>query len=1652
MAIDKKKSLDIMRRCFPSWSDIRKRTKKSKGGSLLRAYAEEFGRLDGALEDYKKMFFLVNHKGHEDEVPSTLKAALIGKSDDVTIDSISCTVTDSEAQFLENLGTMALRAGAYILFHDRLAKEEKAILYSVNGSQYRAELFEIPIWNIFDEFAKFAGIERFEGETNTELEARTYAVFKDFPNPTDAGLKRAIRDALVPVADIDESEISISPIDDAFDMSDAELADIYEQFAQFNRDLFRTKVWNLDNWENGFQKQGWMSHSWDKPMPVTKDGVGSNDSLKVAYLKDLDTTGFTDVDVTAYKRDFETAKHYVSKHPVEDAITLSLTRYGNTIQPVKVDFAVKAYDVLKLEHPENIRIRATRQASGVQKIAISDIATELYGVEVEERGLLEKKKDYIVRFTPKSSFSDMTIDRLILRNGTVSKNLLDEDGSFVFRGNTLVNKFVRAHATSLSDLSKNDNIIDTQGGLSIGPDKASGSFDIDVQGMENELIAWKGSCREVGIMGTAYIEAENGFELSDGVYTDTNVDSLGTLTIGGKGHEMTCNSFSFAVSKTTGRTKQGVVMVTILADDKEEKLTLRSGDKLERSYGSRIPVCISIQKYGQNAVSIEDIRMASYDVALSMSDGSSLQYLGSTTRLPDKIEQGVTLHVGIQPYTSANPCIEYVHIGGSLAGSCYEQTFSTGSMKEPRLDIKTDCNVSLYEWDRDTGRVTPVVKEKEYRTNNRYYNPYDEPGQIVIDTSAFSSITDSKPSIGKKYSGGTKPYITLASGESVDEITIVGTMTELVSDRSVEKYVVPDGQTRDWDVYATNAQKGLVLKSDKYGALELAKISHDDIGRRADSFSVTGLPDGVTAYFVYGDGSTQEVKPGIRNNSFRCITFSYDKAQEYIAYNSVSVITGSTDAAQVTNTFQPVLSLSQLHLYEIEKPTNLPEKTDLWFTETQKLICLGAANPYIHVETEERLDNKSRWDIEVTRVVNRCILSNEILLDEKYLVNGDYHELSEYIVEAPEGMTIHFKGSGEKQEKIEVPKVGIQKLAYSNVQNVSIRVRGIRVRSGYQVMEKEGIILWDDDTYAGETAKITYSVLTPVYLTYTSAYEDKLYDIVGLKEGTLKAVDTKRFYGLKDKEFRMFSLGKPDLVITKCSNPAFTSTYHDGRLVVLQMKDDERIAVKSGYIYDDGKEYYYFNDKFHDGISQSEGVEFFNVSRQGSDMIFHIGSKNVLPNSSMREDSMRTLCHFDFASYPLGGVSSMGRLTACESYNLWYLSNMDASLASAQQGIGIAFQSQDGEGCAALDITKYAEAGKTISLFADGVQPYLVKEKLAGGMPFAKSVFIDMDEAEALSQDGSIFCASLPEAGEEEKVYLVVAGESGKVDDIIISDEAGDLASLHKKNIDKMLLKFDESLPKNYEYDAGFTRDGAAYDDAVCGSDGTISTSSSIEYGLTKLHEATLTDCSISKADYKDGRITAVRNGAVIKTRPFYVRSSQSAKALYVKVNSILGGSRKGFDIEVYGSPTGSKGFTQIASATGTNLVTVPESKVMNYAYVVVRAKSGKVIDSIEAYAQYAEMNGIPLVSEPKNKGTFTSKVYDLGISANYKFDGVSAEEDGEVRYEVRGARKDKNDIVFTEWKGVGSEFENYRLFQFRTTIDGAGTTVKIDKYRMVAN
>lgn len=1655
MAIDKTRSLGIMRHCFPSWSDIRKRVKKSTGGSILRAYAEEHGRLNDTLEDYKKIFFLVNYKGHEEEYPDYLYAATVGDVDidDLAVDSISCEITEDEPTFLADMKNKTLKSDAYLLFHESALGDDKdSILYSVDGSQYRSELVKIPIWNAFDEFAKFAGIERFSGETNKELEARTYAVFKDFPNPTADGLKRAIRDALIPVADIDESAISITPIDETLDLSDEEMANIYEQFVQFNRDLFRTKIWNIDNWENGFQKQGWMPHAWDKPMEITQDGVGSNDSLKISYLRDLDTTGFTDVEVSAYKKDFESVKRYVSKHPVEDAIELTLTKYGDKIEPVKIDYAIRAYDIKRVEHPEDIRINATRTSTGVKSIALEDIVTEVHGVEVQEKGKVDSDSEYLLRFYPKDDYSSMSISKCLLIDGTNEDDVRYENGQYKMVDGVLVNSFVKAHVSEISQFARNDNMVDTIDGMTIGKDKASGNFDIDVKGMENELVTWKATCRETSIMGTSYISCSNGFEYDKdkSVYTDSLADSLGTVIIGGKGNEMTCNSFSFALEKAANASKQGAVMVTIDADGEQEKVVLRTGGRFSRSYKKRTKTCIIIQKYGQNAVSIKDIRMSSYDIDLSMSDGTPLKYLNDTVRLPSKITGRAVLRVNVIPYISASPVLEYVHVGGSLRGACCELQFNTEDLEHPKLDIKTDCDVTLYKM--EGGRPKVIGQEKQYTTENSYYNPYDEAGQIVVNLSEFSSIENSSPVIESKYEGGKKTYITLNGGESMSRISVSGSITEVVSSKSLLSYAEASGKKAS-RLYFTKADRGIIMDAGKDGISSFT-IPHAQIGRSASKFQVVGLPDGVVAYFVYGDGSMQEITASALSTSFDSIVLSYDAAKEYIAYNSTSMVSQKTSVG-IVNTFQPVLSLTEEHLYEIDPPLNPEHKAKFQFMETKTLRTIESGDK-IEITVEEELKNKGRWPLDVKRVIDRCVLSNEILLDKQYLVDGTYHELSEYIIETPKGLELNYGEPVKRTEKTTVPETGILKLRYSNVSGITVYIDGLQKKYGFSVMNEEGIIIWEDD-FLGKDVELQYSVKEPSYLVYSKEYEDKLYELVDNNTDALKLVSTKKFSGAKDKDTFQPGFDTADVVVTKCSNPAFTSIYQNGIVSVIQLRDDEHIAVKSGYIYDAGQEYYRFNDTHHEDVEQADSIEFHNVSRQENDMLFHMKSCNYLPCSDMRTDAMTSLCHFDFTKDgSVKGASRAGRMTSCESYNLWYLVDMNASLTETAYGTGISFVSEGGTGYAALDITKYAQDDTKISFFKSGsLSVFLVKEELVDGMPFLKSVFLDMGRAEAFVEEYGFVHHALENVEEGCRVYLVLSGTSGSIDDIVIADSSKNIATLHEKNIKRFGIDIKERFPKRYECDLEFTRDGAVYEDTVCESDGTITTSTSVEYGLTEIDDAVLTDCAIHNADYKNGKITTVRQNAEIKTRHTFIRSSSSVYAVYVKVNSILDGKRKGFDIEVYMSSHPDGGYTLAASGTGTNLVTVTKNNIKSYMYVVIRAKSGKVIDSVETYARYAESETSDLVSIPKESGYFISKVYEMDEEANYKFAGMDAEinnNEGDVQCQVRGFKKNDDASEFTDWKNEGEILEGYSMFQFRVKIIGDGASVKINSFRMVAS
>ncbi len=1660
MELSQARSLDIMKHCFPSWSDIRKRTQTSAGGSLLMAYAKESEHFQEAIDAYKSIFFLVNYKGREDEIPDYLYGALVGEHDDMQVISVDCRLTEDRDEFLKHPDTMALHQNGVILFHEKLLPAgTESITYAAGKNQYTAEVAQVRIWNAFDEFAKFAGLERYDGERNKELAARTYAVFQNFPNPTEEGLKRAIANAVVPFENITPAEIRIEPINaETLDLSDEQIAEVYERFVQFNHDLFRTKVWNQDTWEHSFQKQGYLSHAWDKPMAVTQDGVGYNDSLRVDYMRNLDTNGRTDVEVYGYKKDFETVKEYVAQNNVEDSIPLTLSKYGDAIEPKQIEYAIRAYDVRKLEHPENIYIRATKKSSGKVRISLADIVTEMHGVEREDRGFLDSNQSYRLVFEPQGDFSSMTVSRCVLHSNHDDIDLRKPQQEYVLRHGVLANSYVRAHVTTTAGISRNDNIIDSPDGMTIGPKRASGSFNVNVDGMDNEMVSIRTSCREIDITDMPYVERFSGFRLSDDhrALINEQPDGLGSIVVGGPKNPMWCNSFSFSFDSNPDPSKQGSIRVIITADGSREDFTYTHGGLISRTYDKRTQVQIVIQKEGQNPVTIRNIRMSSYDIQLSMTNGEGLSQLGGVTRLPDRIAPGAQLHVEIVPYNAAYPAIESVHIGGSLNGAAYTADFDTYGCEECQLDILTDCKVSLYR--QEFGKYQLVGLPGEYSTQARFYNEMDEVGQLIIGMEDFVSIVDSTVAIHHKYRGTDKTYINVMPGESLDTIEVTGDVIKQISNQPITDYLF-NGDICNWDVYVTKAGN-FMLGRHKDGAVEKISIRHEKLGYQADSFAIVGLPDGISPEFVYDDGDTRSLTDAVTDSRFDSINLTYNDAKAYIAYNSVSMISESRDDVEISNTFNPLMSLSELHYYELEQPLNADRKTRVTFSDG-RLYAFGMGGKTLHVETELPAKNRAAWPIEVKRVENRFILSNEIPLGTRCLVEGTYHELQEYMIQPPRGIEVHYELAGNYAEEVVVPASKITKLQYSNAMVYQISLVGeMEDILDYEAMNEEGIVVWTNDKFIGRKVTIKYTLNRPSYLTFTKAYEGALYKLVSYQSDAYKLIGQQTVKNLQNGDSFEFSFKeKADHIITECSNPAFEVVRSNGLYKVAQVRTDGRLAVHNGYIYDSGREYYYFNDKFQDHVEQVNSIEFHNVSRQRDEMLFHMSSRNFMPHSDMEADAMAELCHIDFRTYQLEGVSQFNHLTSCDSYNLWYTVGMDVSIHDG----GLAFRAKNGTGYAVMDVTRYIRKGNIISLAVDGdLTPNLVRETLVDGMPFARSIFLNLSKGLAFHKEDG-FCSLVIEDEPEEgvKYYLTIMGTKGTMDDLISMPftTMGDMRGSHVKNIDRLGLRIEEHLPRKFRYDLDFTDTGAAYEDVVCSRDGEISTASSVAFGLTRAASVNLTDCLITGADYRDGAIISVEKDAFIKSRPFFLKASASVYAAYIKVNEIVDGRYAGFDISVYGADLRDGDYVLLRRERNANMVELFRDEIYPYLFVEITADKSKVITSVELYARYAELGGeAELVPTLHTSGSFISKVYDLGTAATYRFDGVDDEVEtgsGEVQYFVRGLREKNGDMVFTEWKPYLRDdpdmvFGDYRLFQFRADIRGEDTVLKIKQYRMV--
>lgn len=1652
--INYKKSLNKAKGYFPSHTDFRKRTDKSIGGAVLHAMSKESDNIQDTIEEYKKDFFLLCYTGREETIPAYFFVTPVGIADKITVDGYIIT-TDVEV-FYSDFSTYILYQDGFLIIHPSALEDgADSISYIVNDIYtYKSKLEYRHIWNVFDEFALFAGLKRLEDETNTELAWRTLQVFKSWPSSTNQGLKNSIKNILINYEKISDDDISIE-VPTAENLAE-ELPsgeDVYEHITQYNRDLFRTKKWDSSLWEHSFKKLGYLAHPWDKQPKEVKNGIGFGNDVKVDYLRNFNGEDTTRAIITGYKKDRKTVYDYVRNNNIETTIPLKLTKYEDTITPKRVEFRVTASEVQKI-NAQKIFIDAFQKQTGTISYPISDLYVSSENVTQEPRNKVLANRTYRLRFMAKSAYDDMSIFKCSLQQGSQSKDLRKESGRFKFKKGVLTNSDILAHVNSTIGMKSFDNIVNVNNGFSIESTAKPAVAKIDVTGMSQAIIQYETECQEVNVTdNSSIVTASENFKLSnDGrSYTASTTDSLSTIQISLK----SCGSYSFELAKNTGNVPQGAIIVTTIIDGNATQETYTNAATISNKFKETKDVQILIKKYGQAPVTIKNISACRYKVTLT-TDKGDLVVTPMSKRLP-VFSGSNLLTVTIEAYTAFSPVVKFVHVGSSLLNAKHDIEFTPTA--DGFLDIKSSCKVALYD-------ISSGVKllSDNYVTTPLYRNTSTSVGYIVLDTGSFTSIVSSSPVIQHTYKGQPFDYIELQPGEAIDNIIISGTKLSSVSSKTLSSLLYKDAA--NYEVYISRATSSFIVKNG--GNTELKPLKREDIDGRADVVKISGEIESLTAMFIIDSEKDITSVGSELDRNFETLTLIPHDKQDFVAYNSIYMLSEEKRGFPLANTFYPIMSFTELYFYRISDINAENENTSVKFIQdngNEQNWSVGVPAKGLVAKTKVDFNNTQTYEINISYLRDRYILSNEIPLSDYYSIDGNQKELAEFIISPPEGMAITSIPI-EVEETIYAENDGFNKLQYSNVKILSIKNSSGLLITSYDILPTEGILIWKDAALAGKSLKINYIVQKPVSIAYVD--DNLLYKEVSYSTGAYKKIGPViTINDLEDGATIPVSFDEePDKVTVSLSNDTFESIVSPDlkSVKIIKIADTDKLAYHNGYFYDSGQEFWQFCNKYEDTTDRMANVNLENVTRLGDQFLFRMKSTNLLPHSSMNADTLTLLCELDFQKKRFENISKLNSLTACNTLSSWHGFNMDISLCSAVNDIGINFKekSNDVVSYAVFEITDYISKNDIISMWTSGqLNIYFTQETQKDNMSFTKSVCIDEDALKAFSKTQDFVYYIMKEPPSPETRYYIVIVGNGAIDDIIIKKytNLADMMSSHTKNINKLGFVFHEQLVPNYTHKLVFDKVGSSYKNLEINSSNVIRPSTTVEWGLTQIERFEIDDCTFIGGDQHKDWVIATRNDTVVTTPSFYISNQASAQKVFIKVNDVFSKQLKGFTIKAYGCSFRNGKYTKFFEAQDTNIAEISGDNIPNFIKVEICMTKGQVVNSVDVYAKYVERDNVTNVaSMPKNGGEILSKIYDLGDVYKFKISGVNFESNQaqNIKIYVRGFRENKYDFVATDWIEYinGSEsgiapvsFDDYRLLQFKIIVTGQDTQITIKDF-----
>lgn len=1639
---------------FPRWMSIRKYPRTSNGGKYLQSLIKEQDNINIALQKYIKDFFLATYIGREDTILDYGFIAQIGNVDiENTNNNLGLKITDNPRYFLNNRNTSCLLQDGYIILDPINAPEDLIFRYTYNNFKYTSKLTKVHIWNIFDEFALMSSLERFENETNKELMQRCFAVFKNKPNSTEQGIKNTIINTLTNYLPLTNSDIKIETLNqNNIYLNDDIYGNIYERLAQFNKDFFRTKVWDISLWEHNFKKLDFIPVEWDTKLDFYQIGTGQNNDL-ITKISDSNNST-TNLKITGYEASQILINDYVHKHNITKEIPLKLTQYKNELKSKTIEYKILASEVTKVE-PTSVYLKSSIKKTGDYICYLEDIVTNTDDLTIVNPGKLTPG-NYKLKFLPKNDYASMNIYYADIIHQENKTSLLKENQVFKFKDGILQNVDILGHINSLAGLKTYSNITEKNNTLTIGPESSSGELSIDISKMGGKPLNIKTSCKEVNYTSDSQFVTYNGFVLQNDILTASGTDSISNIII-----DLDCSSLSFEFLKSDNPSLQGTISVLITIDNEvDQESGLWTSAKIYRkNFNKFCHIHVEIQKTGMNSVSIKNIMASRYRITKWL-DYGELITTPFNTMLPNYgSDIKNNLHIKIESFSSYAPVIEYIHIGPSLKYASYEID-NISISNDDILKFHTDCKVELY--------LNNKLIQNNFTTYNIYKNETSRDILLEIDTAGFISInSSSKDILTTNYNGKIINYITINSKEEISYIVINGTYSIDKERKNINELL---NLNKNDIVYVCSNSNGFIVVSEN-GQEKIAYIDRKDLPSSSDCFVFENLPNNITGCFVL-DKTNNIINNVIQlDRNFEYAYLIPINSKEYIAYNSETMFTSELSNIDLVNTFSPLLDMSTLMFYKIDNIIlkNINSKITVnfikIFDDITEYSPWSLGNKKLHIVCNFDFSNINEYEAEAIQIKEIFTLSSIIELEDTYLINGKTEELAKYIIEPPNDMIINYDEETVSEDII-IEKDLFNKLYYSNIANISIVKINNQIVSNsiYDLVNDAGIIIWKDDTYVGQKAQIIYTYQKPASLSYKSL--DSLYEIIGYSIDAYKIINTEpiRINNSKDGDKNIIDFdGKiPDKIIIYCDNPNFETIIDNNTVITKLIGNNNTVMVKTGYYYDNvGNEYYFFEHMKSDPIDKFDCIEFHYVKRTIDFLQFIQESTNYVLDSSMINFShTEELCHIDLTqTKDIWGISSLNSLSACDSFQKWISFNMNVSISNHFNSPCLEFNpiiSNDNYALLELSLNR----NKILTFIASSsLNISILQEIKLNNDSMTKTIFARPYKNIINIPNTNIYYYNFENDDLSFKYYLFVQG-NGYLDDILIVDTIDKIISGHNKNLDLLFNNITEKSYETYEHCLDFDINGNSLIDLEFNKKGTLQTGSNVDWGITQIYDIQndLDKCILNNITLNHNAFYSNDKTGTLLTPKILLNNKTSIRDLYIAINNVIVDKLENFNIKVLTADNINNEFIEIVSCSKTNLLEVPVSSLFNYIQIEIEMPPNKIINSICVYARYAENK----YSTPKitrnNTGSLISKLYDTAYNANFileKFVGNISKLEYVELY-IRGYKEDSLSDVWTDWykceldtnlKSINPHiFENYRFFQFKININNVEAKANIKK------